>query len=109
MSDLRYQRALQRINHDCYPDDESGRKMYEHDRKIVDGEDNSLSTRPCECEHICHFEKDKRSPNGNPGHNYGIKFVERKMQEVKSTLGLHSTFYCMDCANDCMVNYIDKS
>jgi hypothetical protein len=54
---------------------------------------------PCECEHVSHFEHDKRSPNGNPTHKYGQKFYEHHMTIVKTEYG---TFHvCKDCANDC--------
>lgn len=72
--------------------------------------------RRCQCEHICHTTQLERglvtpdplgkyphslSPNGNPGHFYGIKFFERYLQTVHTP---HGDFeLCQDCAKDCAV------
>lgn len=57
-----------------------------------------MMTRLCECEHAAHFERDKRTPNGNPGHKWGAKFATRV--PVKTPYG---TFHvCVDCASDCL-------
>lgn len=52
----------------------------------------------CQCEHISHFETDKQTPNGNPGHDYGQGF---HMLFVKQTR--YGNFaVCKDCLHDCM-------
>lgn len=51
----------------------------------------------CECEHISHMDKKKRTPLGNPSHKYGQKYYGLKA--VKTPYG---TFHiCSDCINDC--------
>jgi hypothetical protein len=59
-----------------------------------------LNTKSCECEHVSHFDKKKRSPAGNPNHRYGTKFAESFITPVKTPYG---TFHvCDDCAKDCL-------
>lgn len=55
--------------------------------------------RQCQCEHIAHFESDKRTPNGNPSHRADSFFHLDFIEPVKTPYG---TFHvCRDCANDC--------
>jgi len=51
----------------------------------------------CECEHIAHCEKNERTPNGNPGHDYGASFAQ--LEAVQTWYG--AFFVCKDCAEDC--------
>ena len=54
-----------------------------------------LITASCQCEHICHFGR-KHSPNGNPGHKYGMKYA------ISYLVRLNASFtVCKDCAKDC--------
>jgi hypothetical protein len=56
-----------------------------------------LVSQNCQCEHIAHLEKSRRTPNGNPGHKYGAQFM--RLKEVKTAYG---TFHiCLDCWQDC--------
>lgn len=57
----------------------------------------------CECEHDAHFEKNKRTPNGNPGHNYQSEYFENYMRTVRTPYG--SFLVCKDCAEDCLHRY----
>jgi hypothetical protein len=53
----------------------------------------------CQCEHVAHFEKDERTPHGNPGHKYQADFYAGYMTE---RLTMYGTFIvCRDCGNDC--------
>jgi len=52
----------------------------------------------CECEHAAHFEKDARTPNGNPGHKYTAEFTNVSI--VQLTYGKFKL--CNDCKEDCM-------
>lgn len=58
-----------------------------------------MTTYPCECEHASHFDKNCLSPDGNPGHRYGAKFVARYVTVVKTSCGPYRV--CRDCADDC--------
>jgi hypothetical protein len=51
----------------------------------------------CQCEHIAHFDRCKRTPNGNPGHNYEAEFTWTI--EVKTDYGTFQV--CKDCEEDC--------
>jgi len=52
-------------------------------------------TLPCQCEHTAHFGGGRRTPNGNPGHDYGARFAPDAIVRVPGfTL-------CPDCAADC--------
>lgn len=55
--------------------------------------------RPCQCEHISHFDKNEKSPNGNPNHRYGVKFFERYLVKVETAFGVFEV--CKGCAEDC--------
>lgn len=54
----------------------------------------------CECENVCHFDANEGSPNGNPGHLYGIKFYGAYMRTVRTSYGEFRV--CKDCAEDCL-------
>lgn len=60
--------------------------------------------RPCQCEHGSHFLNGDygatQTPNGNPGHAFGIKYFERYLRIVKTTYGRFEV--CKDCAEDCL-------
>ena len=56
----------------------------------------------CQCEHICHMDHERRSPNGNPGHRYGTEFYNPVT--VKTAYGPFSV--CLDCKADCMKEQI---
>jgi len=63
-------------------------------------------TQPCECENVCHDPESRTvsgkrilSPNGNPGHDYGIKFFPRFLRKVKTAYGTFNV--CTHCAEDC--------
>jgi len=53
----------------------------------------------CQCEHIAHFERDKRTPNGNPAHSYGVAYSDRFITRVATSYGVFTV--CLDCAKDC--------
>lgn len=55
-----------------------------------------MTTRPCQCEHVAHFERQKRTPNGNPAHSYGKKFAERVLVRMNLSYEV-----CKDCSEDC--------
>jgi len=56
-----------------------------------------MELKSCECEHISHIERDRLTPNGNPGHKYGQSFYA--IEPVKTICG---TFHlCKDCREDC--------
>lgn len=67
-----------------------------------------LGTDRCQCEHIAHTNRDRlprpTTPNGNPGHGYGVKFREHYLGKVDTPLG---TFVvCKDCAEDCLADFV---
>lgn len=49
----------------------------------------------CQCEHAAHFDK-TLTPNGNPGHAYGVDFYQDQLVRVSPSYEL-----CKDCASDC--------
>lgn len=57
----------------------------------------------CQCEHRAHFEKDARTPYGNPGHKYGVQYARGYTQVVKTPWS--SFTVCRDCADDCLDAY----
>jgi len=65
---------------------------------------NKLEKKNCECEHIAHFQKERKlTPNGNPGHTYGAEFLSG-IEPVKTEMG---TFHvCKDCKDDCLKDWI---
>jgi hypothetical protein len=56
----------------------------------------------CECEHVAHLDGAKRTPNGNPGHDYGARFAPGYLTEIQTTYGKFRV--CRDCATDCHDN-----
>lgn len=61
-----------------------------------------METKACECEHAAHFHDEGRqlTPNGNPGHKYGVKYALSYIEPRKTVNG---TFHvCRDCARDCL-------
>lgn len=62
-----------------------------------------VESAPCECEHACHHaDTGAVSPNGNPGHRYGAKFVVGKLVTVRTDGQTERV--CPDCAADCRQN-----
>ena len=66
-------------------------------------------THACDCEHACHFPcacEDAThtscvsSPNGNPGHRYGVRFARDRMESVSTIYG--TMLVCPDCAEECL-------
>lgn len=57
------------------------------------------ASSPCQCEHVAHFERHLFTPNGNPGHSYGVNFLTEWLQTVPTTYGPFTV--CPDCARDC--------
>lgn len=56
----------------------------------------------CECEHEAHFDRNKRTPMGNPAHRYGAKYAARIMATVTVGGGCAQTMnLCEDCREDC--------
>jgi hypothetical protein len=55
--------------------------------------------RNCQCEHESHHGSDKLTPNGNPGHRYGVRFWPEYLINVKTIYGDFQV--CKDCAEDC--------
>ena len=53
--------------------------------------------KACACEHVAHFETGRFTPNGNPGHTYGVRFAQ--LVHVATVFG--SFAVCADCARDC--------
>jgi hypothetical protein len=56
----------------------------------------------CQCEHAAHFPDDwevQVTPNGNPGHKYGVAFLPAAIRTVQTTYGAFNV--CRDCAADC--------
>jgi hypothetical protein len=51
----------------------------------------------CECEHAAHFDRTARTPNGNPGHDYGVGFAIG----VKISTPYGTFRVCESCARDC--------
>jgi hypothetical protein len=64
-----------------------------------------MNTQKCRCEHEAHFDRTKRTPFGNPGHEYGVSYAEPLIQTVKTTWGTFQV--CPDCAKDCL--QVDRS
>ncbi len=62
-----------------------------------------MKTVQCECEHISHFERNRRSPNGNPTHKYGRLYAESYMVSMDTEYGAFRV--CKDCAEDCMHDF----
>jgi hypothetical protein len=79
---------------------------FDHTRKVAgsaDGRkgDHTMIVKACECEHAAHFEDEQaRTPNGNPGHKYGVRFAPRAMHVAKTTGGTFTV--CRDCFTDCI-------
>lgn len=61
---------------------------------------------PCECEHIAHLEPGRYTPNGNPGHKYGQRFVQGQLTPVKTDCGTFKV--CPSCKVDCLQHYIKE-
>lgn len=60
-----------------------------------------MITEPCQCEHAAHFpDEGKRTPNGNPGHDYSQRFASTFIHRVKTTGGTFDV--CRDCFTDCI-------
>lgn len=59
----------------------------------------TIQKKACECEHECHTDRNKRSPNGNPGHKYHTQYGPSYLSEVKTDYGTFTV--CHDCLNDC--------
>lgn len=59
----------------------------------------------CECEHSAHTDRAEgvKTPNGNPGHEYGANFNKNYMKAVKVPFGTFNV--CLDCADDCLAEY----
>lgn len=57
----------------------------------------SEETKTCQCEHVAHFEHERRTPNGNPGHDYGVQFAT--VIRVATDYGVFAV--CLDCWRDC--------
>lgn len=60
---------------------------------------SALVSGPCECEHIAHDERGRRTPNGNPGHRYFTRYAAGYLVTVHTTRG--NITICKDCAKDC--------
>jgi len=56
-------------------------------------------TFKCQCEHNCHFDPDKLTPKGAPGHSYGERNLPRHIREVKTTYA--TLTLCEWCVEDC--------
>jgi hypothetical protein len=64
---------------------------------------SALVTRHCECEHVAHSRnREHLTPNGNPGHKYGVRYALSYLVKVKTTYGTFEV--CKDCADDCYQN-----
>src|SRR5262245_35788197 len=77
-------------------------KAHNHGREaaiLFTRRDRNFEKRQCECEHIAHFEKERRTPNGNPGHKYGAEFYQHATCSKKTTYG--TMWFCVDCTVDC--------
>lgn len=49
------------------------------------------------------MDREKRTPNGNPGHKYGVRFHELAVVNVKTPYGTFRV--CRDCADDCLASH----
>lgn len=58
-----------------------------------------MENEKCHCEHSAHFDRDLRTPHGNPSHRYGQAFHPLAMRDASTPYG--SFRVCMDCAKDC--------
>lgn len=63
----------------------------------------TLTTEPCQCEHRAHFFETHgprpHTPNGNPGHAYGARYVPSYMTDLLTVFGKFRV--CKDCLDDC--------
>lgn len=67
-----------------------------------------VAKHACECEHIAHQPREKgqlrsTTPNGNPGHKYGVQYFNHAIVQVQTTWG--KFWVCRDCAADCYKQY----
>jgi len=53
----------------------------------------------CKCEHEAHFDRKKRTPDGNPTHKYGMRYAMSYLRRVQTPYGIFTV--CRDCAEDC--------
>lgn len=52
----------------------------------------------CECKHIAHFDKTRRTPSGNPGHLTSSKKNSFNTQFMQKITTIHGVFHvCSDC------------
>lgn len=66
------------------------------------------SDRWCQCEHRAHAAQPHNwmTPNGNPGHKYGVAFDRQQVVEVKTPFGRFTV--CKDCAADCLAEFKEE-
>jgi hypothetical protein len=62
-----------------------------------------MHVEPCRCEHIAHTAREARTPNGNPGHSYGVRFSPSLLRDLKTPYGVFRV--CADCADDCLAEH----
>lgn len=62
--------------------------------------------RPCMCDHSSHFNKEERTPNGNPAHKFGQPFHLFAIKIVPTPYGEYHV--CKDCADDCLGEFTRK-
>ena len=54
----------------------------------------------CQCEHAAHFANSTAvTPNGNPGHRYGVRFFLSYLETFSTPYG--TFLICLDCKQDC--------
>ncbi len=59
-----------------------------------------MQTAVCNCEHAAHFDQPEiKTPNGNPGHEYGVKVALAYLTAIETTYGAFTV--CENCATDC--------
>lgn len=59
--------------------------------------------RSCQCEHDAHFNRNVKTPFGNPGHSAAALFHPDGMTTAKTPYG--TFLVCRDCADDCLGAY----
>lgn len=58
-----------------------------------------MTLTSCQCEHTAHIAERAMTPNGNPGHRYGVNFFDTNLTTVKTPYGTFRV--CRDCRADC--------
>lgn len=66
--------------------------------------DGKVLSESCDCEHPAHFDPDKRTPNGNLGHQYQAMYIPRLTREILTMYG--PLRVCIWCEKDCQLTQL---